>query len=223
MVKVVRSYPAPESLKRESRKVSGSYKCQDVIEQLINDFHGKCYICETKNLTDIQVEHLLPHKGGLYPERKFEWENLFLSCPHCNTVKNQRKYDDGILDCCKVDPEEYLSFELNENDVEVVCYDSENVLAKRTAMLVEEVFETKNTGNLTYQSECRLKRLQNEMGVFYKKLLEYRSHPENRLTGRTLLGMLDRASEFAGFKRSYVRKHQNEYPQLYRYILSEET
>lgn len=41
-----------------------------------------------KILQDPQVEHLLPHKNGKYKERKFDWDNLFWSCGHCNGVKN---------------------------------------------------------------------------------------------------------------------------------------
>lgn len=108
MVKIDRSYPAPASLALESQNVSGSYSKEDVIDQLEHDFHGKCYICEIKPLMDPQVEHLLPHKGGKYPERKFDWNNLFLVCAHCNSVKNKKKYDSGILNCCETDPEEFF-------------------------------------------------------------------------------------------------------------------
>lgn len=101
MVKVERTFPAPASLEREAQKKNGSYDKADVIEQLRKDFHDKCYICEMKNLQDPQVEHLLPHKKGKYPERKFDWSNLFWSCGHCNGVKNKEKYDEGILDCCR--------------------------------------------------------------------------------------------------------------------------
>lgn len=101
MVKVERSFPAPESLAEEAKKVTGRYDKQDVIERLKKDFHNKCYICEMKNLQDPNVEHLLPHKKGKYPERKFDWENLFWSCGHCNSVKNSSKYNEGIIDCCR--------------------------------------------------------------------------------------------------------------------------
>ena len=100
MVKIERSFPAPASLESEAKKVSGSYEQPDVVSRLRKDFHDKCYICELKNLQDPQVEHLLPHKNGKYPERKFDWNNLFWSCSHCNGIKNQKKYDDGIIDCC---------------------------------------------------------------------------------------------------------------------------
>lgn len=75
-----------------------------MIDRLANDFHNKCYICEIK-MQDLQVKYLLPHKDDRYPDRNFDWNNLFPSCPHCNQVKNQKKYEEGILDCCRKDPE----------------------------------------------------------------------------------------------------------------------
>ena len=97
MVKVERSFPAPSSLAVEAVKKNGSYEKPDVVERLRQDFHNKCYICELKELQDPQVEHLMPHKNGRYPERKYDWNNLFWACGHCNNVKNQNKYDAGIV------------------------------------------------------------------------------------------------------------------------------
>ena len=48
MVKVERSFPAPASLALESQKANGSYSMPDVVKQLKEDFHNKCYICELK-------------------------------------------------------------------------------------------------------------------------------------------------------------------------------
>ena len=112
MVKVERTLPAPASLLTESRKENGNYALIDVVQQLRQDFHDKCYVCEMKNLQDPQIEHLLPHKNGKYKEREFDWKNLFWSCGHCNSVKNQKKYEGRILDCCEVDPEKALSFNI---------------------------------------------------------------------------------------------------------------
>lgn len=110
MVKITRSFPAPASLEIEKQKPNGSYREHDVIARLMNDFHGKCYICEQGDLQDPEVEHRLPYLGARYPERKFDWSNLFLSCGHCNSIKNNRNYDEGIIDCCERDPEESRSF-----------------------------------------------------------------------------------------------------------------
>ena len=117
MIKIERSYPVPASLAIEAKRKSGNYEQPDVIEQLKRDFYEKCYICGMGDLQDPEVEHLLPHKNGAYPDRKFDWDNLFWSCGHCNSIKKRTEYDEMILDCCKNDPEEFLSFELDENNV----------------------------------------------------------------------------------------------------------
>lgn len=215
MVKVERSQPAPSSLAVERDKKNGKYNEPDVIRRLVKDFHGKCYICEI-HVKDVNVEHLIPHKGGKYPDREFDWDNLFLSCPHCNKVKSQAKYDDGIVDCCREDPEQLMAFGLEDDRVVVRVFDASDERAKRTAGLVEEVFHTTNTGSLTYESEVRLNDLQREMNVLYGQLAAHVARPGDRVVTRTLRGLLKRESEFAGFKRSYVRLHRADYPDLFQ-------
>ena len=218
MVKVERTFPAPASLAKEAEKKSGSYSEKDVMEQLRHDFNDKCYICEIKGLQDPQVEHLLPHKNGKYHDRKFDWNNLFWSCGHCNNVKNQEKYDDGIIDCCREDPERYLNFRLIDGEVSVTSKDGKNVVAERTAILVREVFSLKNTGMRVYKSDKRFKELSKEMNVLYDNLEAVRKNPDSPTALRKLKALLRRESAFAAFKRCYVREHLQEFPQLLGYI-----
>ncbi|MDO5422126.1 MAG: hypothetical protein Q4F41_00185 [Eubacteriales bacterium] len=215
MVKVERTFPAPASLAAEAQKESGSYEMPDVVAQLKKDFHDKCYICELKGLQDPQVEHLLPHKGGMYRERKFDWKNLFWSCSHCNSIKNQRQYDEGILDCCQEDPEKYIAFRFsdkNEIDVSAICAEDET--AVRTAKLICEVFNMRNTGMRIYRSDFRLKALQAEMNVLFDNLEELKRNPASKAARRKLKALLRRESAFAAFKRGYLREHLTEYPTL---------
>lgn len=218
MVKIERSFPAPESLAREAAKVSGRYDMQDVIDLLKKDFHNKCYICEMKELQDPNVEHLFPHKNGKFPDRKFDWENLFWSCGHCNKIKSNGKYDEGIIDCCKHDPEKYLSFHIRGGDVDVVVLNSNDETSKKTAMLVAEAFSLKNTGMRTYASDERLKLLQREMNLLYKQLGKIHNSPDSKVVMRTIRSLLRRESAFAAFKRCYVREHAAEYPELQQYV-----
>ena len=44
MVKVERSFPAPDSLREEAKKATGKYDKEDVIERLRKDFHNKIHI-----------------------------------------------------------------------------------------------------------------------------------------------------------------------------------
>jgi len=218
MVKIERSFPAPKSLAEEAKKANGRYDKEDVIEQLKKDFHNKCYICELKELQDPNVEHLLPHKNAKYPKRKFDWENLFWSCGHCNGIKNNSKYDEGIMDCCKYDPEKYLYFQMKDNDVIIATANPNDDIQKRTAMLVTETFSVKNTGMRTYTSDERLKLLQKEMNILYKQLEKMHTVPDSKVAMRTIRSLLRRESAFAAFKRCYVREHAAEYPELQQYV-----
>ncbi|RKJ47124.1 hypothetical protein D7X98_02245 [bacterium 1XD8-76] len=219
MVKIERSYPAPCSLAVEEQKKTGSYEKPDVVERLKKDFHNKCYICELKNLQDPQVEHLFPHKNGRYPERKFDWNNLFWACGHCNGVKNQNKYDEGILDCCRSDPEKEISFGLKEGEIELKRLSSrEDAAIDRTMSLIWETFNLRNTGMRVYKSEMRMKELQKEMNLLFDNLESLKKDPDSGFLLRKLKVLLKRESAFAAFKRCYVREHIEEYPQLKEYI-----
>lgn len=209
MVKIERSYPAPSSLKEKK-----SYRESDVISQLIKDFHGKCYICEIGNLSDIEVEHLLPHYNGAYLDRKFDWDNLFLSCGHCNGIKNSRKYDEKILDCCKVDPEEKLIFKIEEDRVEVFVRDEKATeIEKMTAQLIYEVFNLKNTGIRIVMCEKRVEELTKEMNMLYTNLEKCKS-TNNKKSLRIIKAILRRSSPFSAFKREYIRMNREKYSEL---------
>lgn len=219
MVKVERSFPAPLSLAEEAAKRNGSYEKPDVVERLKEDFHNKCYICELKNLHDPQVEHLLPHKNGQYRERKFDWNNLFWSCGHCNGVKNQNKYDQGILDCCKTDPEQEIIFRLKKDNIELLSQKAvPDEKTERTINLIWEVFNLKNTGMRIYKSDMRLKELQKEMNLLFDNLEQLRENPDSKIVLRKLRALLKREAAFAAFKRCYVREHLSDYPALKDYL-----
>lgn len=219
MVKVTRSYPAPESLAIEKAKSSGRYDKPDVIERLKQDFNDKCYIYEMKWLQDPVVEHLLPHKNGEYVDRKFDWDNLFWSCGHCNGVKNRKEYDVGIIDCCKRDPEKLLMFDLVEDDVLVCPLDECDKEAMLTAKLIYEVFNIQNTGMRIQKSRYRLQKLQAEMNSFYKLLEKYKKFSGNKRYKAMIEASLRRESAFAAFKRAYIRKRQKEFPELLEILL----
>ena len=85
---------------------NSSYNTLEVNSALREMFHNKCYICENKQVTSYNIEHLYPHRNnkGL----KYDWNNLFLSCAHCNNTK-LGKYE-PILDCTKEDIEAIIAF-----------------------------------------------------------------------------------------------------------------
>ena len=206
MVKVVRNPIAPASLAREAGKKNGSYREEDVLDQLAHDFNDKCYICEIKPVQDPQIEHRLPHHQKSIPERVFDWNNLFYSCPHCNSVKNSPRYEEGIIDCCVRDPEELLTHHLVENHVEVTVKVETDLEAVRTADLIEEVFNSTSTGIRKIASQVRMRNLQETMNAFYSQLECYQNNPADKTAVRMLNALLSRDSQFAGFTRSSARE-----------------
>lgn len=215
MVKVERTPTPPASLAVEKEKASGSYREPDVIQQLHHDFHGKCYLCEIDELQSVQVEHLYPHEGRDIT-RKFDWNNLFLSCAHCNSVKNQKKYAGVILDCCKEEPEAALDHTFENGHVAVHAR-QDTPESEVTAELLTECFEKTNTGIRILECQTRINALNKTMDLLYKQLKEHRETSSTRSL-RILRVMLSRTYRFAGFTRAYVRNHLEKYPNLAEYV-----
>ena len=110
-----------------------------------------------------------------------------------------------------------MLFDLEQDRVSVQRLTNEEE-ARKTADLIEEVFGTRKQGRLTYGSEIRLKKLQREMNAFYSTLNRFQKSPQNNRLRRTMRGLLSRESEFAGFKRSYIREHKDEYKEFYEML-----
>lgn len=216
MVKIERSPNPPASLAIEKVKSNGSCTKKDVVDQLELDFHKKCYLCEQDELQSIEVEHLHPHHDGKDNDRKFDWDNLFFSCAHCNSVKNQAKYEDNVIDCCKIDPETLIHQELCEGNV---CVDAlvDTIEAKTTASLIEDCFQLKNRAIREKESQVKVRALQATMNDLYKELDKYKSK-NSKKSFYAIRGMLSREYKFAGFTRTYVRDHIDKYPDFEPYI-----
>ena len=204
MIKVNRSYVAPLSLAK------GTYQVKDVQEQLLLDFGGKCYLCECHDLQSLVTEHLMAHHGDKV--LMLDWNNLFLSCSHCNSVKNQRKYEHDIIDCCHEEPEKLLNQTVDETTGEPLVEPiGDSLMAVNTANLLNDCFGKNNTPYRKAEAAAKVKAFKAVMNELYKKLLTFRHENDDY---RAVRGMLDRRHPFAGFTRGYVRNHLGDYPEL---------
>jgi hypothetical protein len=95
MINVTKSATAPLCLLEEKNKSNGTYRKEEIRTQLIADFNGKCYLCEMDDLTEIEIDHFIPHQDRNI-DLKFDWNNLFFSCGHCNGIKSTTQ---NILNC----------------------------------------------------------------------------------------------------------------------------
>ena len=211
MVKCDRSCPPPPSLSKRQ-----SYNEEDVIKALKAVFHDKCYICELKKLQDGIVEHRIPHKGD--DALKYDWDNLFWACHHCNTWKNQQDFEYNVIDCCKEDPERHLKLIYDPQSSMIVVKPKDDELPSvKTADLLKNVFNTANTGIRTNGRSQRMMALKEEWDIFMQLLEKYR-YKKTGYSRKQIISRLRRESAFAAVKREYIREHCKEYQEFQEFV-----
>ena len=132
--------------------------------------------------------------------------------------KNNNKYDEGIIDCYKYDPELRLVFKLEDMKVYVYAQNTNDAEAVKTAELIYETFNFYNTGIRECESNAIYKKLTEQMDLLYTVLEEYVKAPGSKDIQNKLKALLRRESAFAVFKRNYIRDHLKKYPQLEVYL-----
>lgn len=213
-----KSKEAIDSLKREKSK-NGSYNTLEVNKALREMFHGKCYICENKQVTSFQIEHLNPHRGNV--DLKYDWNNLFLVCAHCNNTKLDRFAP--ILDCTKENIEELIAFRKKGyfGTDEKLIFDMLDfrIETQNTVKLLQEVYYG-STAQKKMEAAILRRILRKELSEFKEYVREYKeAEEEEKEDLRCLLQQhLRDSSPFAAFKRWLIRDNKEAYPDLFMYI-----
>jgi hypothetical protein len=148
----------------------------------------------------VNVEHRVPHKGDL--GLKYDWNNLFLSCTHCNNTK-LGKYDD-IIDPTSTDPEDCMRFTMDglRKNVTITKIDGgEDV--DITIGLLDCVYNG-TTDMKRFEANVLRGKIRDELARFRAQIKLYNSEPTEELRAY-INGQIAKASLFAAFKRSIVR------------------
>lgn len=223
MIKVERkltdkAQKAIESLE-EAKAKNASYNTLEVNSALREMFHGKCYICENKEITSYQIEHLIPYRGN--KELKYDWNNLFLSCAHCNNIKLDKYVP--IIDCTKENVEEYIAFRKKgyfgtEEELVFEKLDSRKETIN-TAKLLEEVYYG-FTPQKKMESKILRRTLRKELSQFKEYVREYQEAEDDEKEDLKYLikKQLEDSSPFAAFKRWLIRDNKESYSELLPYI-----
>lgn len=143
MFKVTRPTEIPSSLEAKIK-----YDGEDVYNSLLACFHKKCYLCETKEPHDINIEHFRSHQGD--DNKKFDWNNLYLSCSRCNNIKLTGF--DNLLDCCDPTLDVSLLIKMlpphtpysKKVEIEALKNDDKTLL---TANLLNRIYNSEHTIN----------------------------------------------------------------------------
>ena len=201
MIKISKSKLPPNIIIRREE----DYRSKEILTVMQQDFYNKCYICEEKYPTSINVEHLRSVKN--YEHLKYKWENLFYACFHCNKIKGS-SYD-HIIDCTKEDPEIYIMMCFNTYPtyyVEVVdrVNSTEN---EKTKELLDKVYNGAGTPLSKVESDNLKNKISNELKKFIEYTESYLNESDAKLQAvywKKIKEMLSRESNFAGLKRSMV-------------------
>lgn len=177
MINVTKSQPAPLCLSEEKAKPNGIYRREEVRERLIKDFNGKCYICEDSDLTNIEIEHFIPHLGKNI-DLRFDWNNLFYTCGHCNRIKGTRL---DLLNCTNPSHNiiERIKFHINpipfsEAQISTTSNFVEDTLTLNTVLLLRDIYNYTGKDSNSFDQALNLrKKVVVEIMEFQKYLVDY--------------------------------------------------
>lgn len=201
MIKVFKKSISPESLTAQKK-----YDSEEVKQQLIADHQGKCYLCERVLTTDFQVEHL--HSQEHFPEEKYDWHNLFLSCSYCNGKKSNL-FDD-ILNPAQEPIESLITQELdylNKKAVFKQVNTPASTEVQQTLSLLERIFN--GTHKMRKIKEERFfEDFLSKMNAFQKAINNFLM-VDNDQTMLALQEELTTDREFLGFKYWIIQSNPN--------------
>jgi len=198
MIRVFKSGKIPSSLL--SKK---SYDGEDVKQQLLDDQHEKCYICERKRDTDFEIEHIKSQTNN--EDLKYDWSNLLYACNYCNNKKLH--YYDNILNPISENIEDEIKQELSfdgKGAVFTALKTSDKHSA--TVKMLDLVFG--NSSKIKKIKEKRFfEQLLSSINDFNGKIKSYLEHPQVDLA-KAIKAELDIKSEFLGFKYWIIRSNE---------------
>ncbi|MEJ2795129.1 hypothetical protein WAE56_17115 [Iodobacter sp. LRB] len=168
MFNVERTKEVPASLSAKR-----SYKDEDVVKALESSFHKKCYLCETKEPQDINIEHFVAHQNN--DDLKYEWKNLYFSCGRCNNIKLD--HFNNLLDCCDPKDNVFRAIKLlpprTPNTEIVVESQNDDDKTIQTAKLLNKIYNSDHTVNKAVTRSYLRKKIYTQYTLFQKWLIKY--------------------------------------------------
>lgn len=199
----------PASLATEKLKASGKYNSQDVLDLLKSDFNNKCYLCESSNITSLNVEHFISHQGNV--DLKFDWQNLFYACGHCNNTKLALPKYDNILNCTDINAgvDTKIKYDMPpfpKAEVKLTPLVSEVKVCNTVDLLMDIYNGTTPTKKI--EASNIKDNILKEIVAFQRRLLEYfdsrNTEEEAEEIEKDIAKMLRPSSPFTAFKKWIV-------------------
>lgn len=172
MFNTTRSLPAPDCLNHKQ------YNTEEVVKILHPMFYGKCYLCESDELSDPEIEHFDPHEKN--DQKKYDWNNLYYACGRCNSIKSTTHKN--LLDCCDSSIDIFRTIKCvlpstPDSPINVIAMqEAGNQKTKNTVALLEKCY---NEDNTALRGITRAALIENLFDHF-TDFLEYRRMLKNK-------------------------------------------
>lgn len=184
------------------------YNEKSVEDALKKDFFKKCYICE-ESTRHFEVDHFYPQK--FYGHLINQYENLFYICQKCNKLKPKiinTHSDNEILDCCELDPAEYIKLKLNSKECKVEVEQIKNnsilnIKISETIKLLNRIYN--GEGSKSSSCEDLKSDVKEKIEDFRKKLDKYKTTKLKKVALDEIKKELGRDSSYLTFKRWIIR------------------
>lgn len=196
MIQVYKNPVAPPSLAKEI-----SWNHDDVVAQLREDQHCKCYLCERKLITDFQVDHLQSRNN--FPHLIYEWNNLFLCCFYCNGKKSD--HFDNILNPALTDIEDIITQKMDFPNAKA-AFTNRGIPSPQTAETIKLLCRIFNgtTGIRNIREQAFYDYAKSKISDFQALLLSW-LETESPEAEQAIMEELSGAAEFTAFKRHLIR------------------
>ena len=224
MVNFIKSEEIPACLAIEKSKPnSKNYRCGNVVKKVADDFKDKCYLCEDKDIKDINVEHFEPHKGDRH--RMFDWQNLFFACSYCNNIKLGD--ENPLLNCTDANINILASIELRVDMPRlpeihfIVTPIFEDQKTRNTAELLHKIYNGKEKPTaLKERGAFNLrKRVIQNLVDFDDLIQEYRqSVVSKEFIKNKIKKELQTDSAFTAFKVCLIKSNKELCQELFQYL-----
>ncbi|MCT4595431.1 MAG: hypothetical protein N4A57_14360 [Anaeromicrobium sp.] len=177
-------------------------------------------MCEYKESSSLNIEHFKPHRGDM--KLKFKWQNLFLSCGHCNNIKMD-KYE-NILDFTNSDHDvenwiKYYADTFPKTKVKISALNDDQ-LVNKTVELLNKIYN-----GATHQKEVEgkniVRKLKKELIQFQNNLWQYEEaidEDEKDYYKRRIKKQIHVSSSFTAFKRWIIKDIELLYDEFKEFI-----
>ena len=204
MIRVSKSSNTPQSLLRTK-----SYGADDVVIQLSQDSHKKCYLCERVRDTDYNIEHYKSRENNA--ELVQEWSNLFFSCSYCNGKKLH--HFDEILNPLTENIEDLIAQKIDfSHNIALFSVNTSSPSAGKTIELLNRIYNG-TTKMRKHREEELYKYSKKVVNDFQSMALQYLLSPTEALK-TAIQEALQIDKELLGFKYWIIKSNSELFSQF---------